>query len=371
MSPPQPPPGFVQLILSDPLYLEVPIHTILSLCLKPRKYLCFIGWCVLGVVGSLIDGQGQVITDLDGDLVDQGVYRYLVPGANPLAHAIDLEVIKARTQVPSQTTNSREGFGGRLLARDGACWLRHIVDTRPNVENLDSLDINDIRNGIYASDTIYDHYFDQRIVVVLKTPNPILLVNDIPVRYQRPMGLNPLVSYPPPTHRYTMQWLVDPLTWGTLMAIPNNNDATFHNHHLPKPADLLLHYNYGAAAVKQWGKNISVLQDRPNIPCLLAPIAVPMGPPQKIHPCEATIKKCADHQKQQAKAGRSGPQDGDATADAAVESEAPNVWDEDDVMLFFWGNSKVAQERHAQKEKEHTEYMDDWRTAVIPGPFDE
>jgi hypothetical protein len=46
---------------------------------------------------------------------------------------------------------------------------------------------------------------------------------------------------------------------------------------LPKPADLLLHYNYGAAAVKQWGKNTRVLTNRPNIPRPSVPVLAPMG----------------------------------------------------------------------------------------------
>jgi hypothetical protein len=31
-------------------------------------------------------------------------------------------------------------------------------------------------------------------------------------------------------------------------------------------------------------------------------------------------------------------------------------WDEDDVMLFFWGNSKAAKERHIKKQEESTAY---------------
>ena len=58
---------------------------------------------------------------------------------------------------------------------------------------------------------------------------------------------------------------------------PNNNDATFMDQLLPKSADLLLHYNYGAAAVKQWGKNTSVLTDRPDIPRPSVPVPAPMG----------------------------------------------------------------------------------------------
>ena len=42
--------------------------------------------------------------------------------------------------------------------------------------------------------------------------------------------------------------------------------SKFIDQQLPKPADLLLHYNYGAAAVKQWGVKSSVLTSHPDIP---------------------------------------------------------------------------------------------------------
>jgi hypothetical protein len=38
-----------------------------------------------------------------------------------LAHAIDLEVIKERTHVASETTKTREDFRRRLLLRDPCC----------------------------------------------------------------------------------------------------------------------------------------------------------------------------------------------------------------------------------------------------------
>jgi hypothetical protein len=48
---------------------------------------------------------------------------------------------------------------------------------------------------------------------------------------------------------------------------------------------------------------------------------------------------------------------------AATESEQP-VWDEDDVMLFFWGNSMAATERRAKKEQECKECIDEWRAGT-------
>ena len=75
------PQGHVRLILlsvNDSLfYLQIPLDIISSLCLKPRKYLVFLGWCILGVEGRLArenDGHGIATT---GALEDQGIYYYV------------------------------------------------------------------------------------------------------------------------------------------------------------------------------------------------------------------------------------------------------------------------------------------------------
>ena len=39
-------------------------------------------------------------------------------------------------------------------------------------------------------------------------------------------------------------------------------------------------------------------------------------------------------------------------------------WDEDDVMLFFLGNSKAAKDRHEKKRLELTQRMKHWREGV-------
>lgn len=47
-------------------------------------------------------------------------------------------------------------------------WLQLIIGNRPHDENLESLNINDIRNGFFAMDCLHNNYFDPRDVVVLK-----------------------------------------------------------------------------------------------------------------------------------------------------------------------------------------------------------
>ena len=124
------------------------------------------------------------------------------------------------------------------------------------------------------------------------------------------------------------------------------------NQELHKPADVLLHYNYGAAAVKKWGKNTSVLTNRPDIPRPSVPVPAAMGT-ISVEDRRTAIQKRAAAMSQ----GGQGAGSEGSTGDQ-------DKWDEDDVMLFFWGNSKVAMERHARKEQERTEYLEDWRAGV-------
>jgi len=44
--------------------------------------------------------------------------------------------------------------------------------------------------------------------------------------------------------------------------------------------------------------------------------------------------------------------------------EVQTPWDEDDIILFLWGNSPAEIERHHKKQEEITQYMEQWRQAV-------
>jgi hypothetical protein len=104
--------------------------------------------------------------------------------------------------------------------------------------------------------------------------------------------------------------------------------------HKPKPADILLHYNYGAATVKQWGQNYAVLNNRPSLPRPQEPVPTSMGPPKTVGDLTNTTDKLA-----QGRTERSQRQDANNKSSATVvDSEQPG-WDEHDVMLFFWGNT--------------------------------
>jgi hypothetical protein len=86
------------------------------------------------------------------------------------------------------------------------------------------------------------------------------------------------------------------------------------------------------------------------------PVPAKVGPSKDVHDRTIAIKK-REEAKNRAEAG--------AGAGARlVESEGQTTWDEDDVMLFFWGNTKAAQERHLKKANEDASRIEQWRGGV-------
>lgn len=52
-------------------YLEIPLGVVNTLCLTPRKYLLYLGWCILGVDVD-VDSLGLALEDADGNLNEIG-----------------------------------------------------------------------------------------------------------------------------------------------------------------------------------------------------------------------------------------------------------------------------------------------------------
>jgi len=151
--------------------------------------------------------------------------------------------------------------------------------------------------------------------------------------------------YLPPTHsfptnsRHSLQWIASPPP-GIGRLYSNNLDAAFLDQNLPKPADILLHYNYGVAVVKWWGKNYACLQERLDLPRPGCAIAALMPT------TTTTNDRIGPNQKQEAASGKKYGQNtgkcGQSTHSAAAADapEVQEVWDEDDVILFLWGTPR-------------------------------
>jgi len=169
--------------------------------------------------------------------------------------------------------------------------------------------------------------------------------------------------------------------------IPHNSDAAFkRDTDVPKPSDLLLHYNYGAAAVKMWGQGTEVLRDNAEPSRPPPPKRVKTGPSRSTHDRTTAIQKRDVARNAKRGSGRNataGPSrtarsaqkrdtDGVGSGNAVagpgikgiVDSEGQAPWDEDDVMLFLWGNSKASKDRHRKKLEESTRHMEQWREGV-------
>ena len=72
-------------------YLQIPLDAIRALCLKPLKYLLFLGWCILGAEGVLCVGDNEI--DTDEEAVGGEIYQY-VPAA-PLGTFLLLSCVHA------------------------------------------------------------------------------------------------------------------------------------------------------------------------------------------------------------------------------------------------------------------------------------
>lgn len=135
----------------------------------------------------------------------------------------------------------------------------------------------------------------------------------------------------------TLQWLDHDQT--PVRLIPNNIDAAFKKHtRKPKPSELLLHYNYGAAAIRCWGLGTEALQNRANPPRPSLPIPDPGGAGAGLWSWSWSW--------------------------GLAESEGQPMWDEEDVMSFFWGNSLAAKKRHLKRVAENTRRIEQRRGGV-------
>jgi hypothetical protein len=86
--------GNIQFIVLRPpngspaLYLEIPIAHLDLLCERPRKYLKYLGWCIMGVEGRVARVSPQPTEDIgnEGVLEAGSVYAFRIPEGPYLFH---------------------------------------------------------------------------------------------------------------------------------------------------------------------------------------------------------------------------------------------------------------------------------------------
>ena len=77
-------------------YLQIPLDTIHALCLKPLKYLLFLGWCILSAKGVLHVGDNEINTNEDA--VGGEIYQYVL--AAPLGTFLSLSCVHTGSHLP-------------------------------------------------------------------------------------------------------------------------------------------------------------------------------------------------------------------------------------------------------------------------------
>ncbi|KAJ7816651.1 hypothetical protein B0H13DRAFT_2380288 [Mycena leptocephala] len=315
----------------------------------------------------------------DHDTISAGVYYFVRDGeGDVLEHAVDPEAM-TYSHV-SQTTHTRENFRTLVAERDVACvftnmnvdfcqgihivpfskggaWMKQIVESRIPEEDEDASDLRtiyQIQNGMLVS-TILHPLIDNKKLVVMKTPNCILTCNDIPHVVITPSSMK--TSNTRQIH-YTLQWLM--ATEHHKRDVPNNKDAAFKKHSKkPKPSPLLLHYNYGVAALKWWGKGPEYLLSARTRPAPL--IAAPLGPSRSTHDRSLTTTKLAQARQLAGLQGGSGDNGEVDDIDARHESEAERL------VLTFYANTPAARSRRAKQQAERTDRMIQWQNGVRMG----
>ena len=96
------------------------------------------------------------------------------------------------------------------------------------------------------------------------------------------------------------------------------------------------------------------------------PVPAPTGSQRVTHDRTLTVEKLSKA-RSSGGAGAGSSKAGAGTREL-VESESQAMWDEDEVMLFFWGNSQAAKERHLKKVGENIRRMEQWRGGVPQVP---
>ncbi|KIJ30113.1 hypothetical protein M422DRAFT_268360 [Sphaerobolus stellatus SS14] len=88
-------------------YLEIPIWVVTQHCLKPFKYLRYIGCAVLGVEGVIKDGNLDEISVDDGVFTPGKTYFYVLPPdvQSVFQYVVNLEAIIGKSS-PSESSNT-------------------------------------------------------------------------------------------------------------------------------------------------------------------------------------------------------------------------------------------------------------------------
>ncbi|KAJ7628388.1 hypothetical protein FB45DRAFT_918164, partial [Roridomyces roridus] len=253
MATPAVPPAHVRLILTpldDSFHLDVPAAQIHNNCKKPLKYLRFLGFIIMSVLGSVNhsrDPDDEV--DYDAALIDCGTYYY----ESPLPAAVNPQILRdfqssCTSSISTLLSCLLKEFEKQVELRDKRCIFSgakfvcnagHIIDFHVGdecIENIvdarlkDEIRVNAvdaIQNGLTMNPNIH-RLWSMNLLAVIKTPNAVLSMEDIPQRARPLMPLTKDSKYPTDC-RFTLQTITDTIPQAEVTGLLGgyNVDAAF------------------------------------------------------------------------------------------------------------------------------------------------
>ena len=190
----------------------------------------------------------------------------------------------------------------------------------------------------------------------------MLGTDDIPIR--APRIVRPTTEYPE-GQRFTLQIIeiLEGLEREIVVhACKIGCDAVFsRNTPLSKPSDILLNYNYGAAAIKWWGHHTELLQSRAPRPLAPGPSTAPRSNlrPRPAATTSVAVKKREGHSK-----SHNSQKKGVLDPSAADASKPWESWDEDDWIFYCMLNTKATRERQQAAQEESSSNVRAWAQEV-------
>ncbi|KAJ7724746.1 hypothetical protein DFH07DRAFT_783217 [Mycena maculata] len=176
------------------------------------------------------------------------------------------------------------------------------------------------------------HYlFAKRRVAVLKTPNIVLGMDDIPARHDRDLRNN--IEYPD-RERYTLQWLES--SEELRDRLPNNYDATS----------------------KHYCEVVGTCGGAPG------DIKSPQYPSSHCPHSSCNGAHLSERRAQLGDSKRGSARSEDSLVDNAGEPTEQPV-DADQVIMLFWPNTPAACERCGRVTEECASRMESWRRSVV------
>ncbi|PBL01017.1 hypothetical protein ARMGADRAFT_1160274 [Armillaria gallica] len=258
----------------DDEFLAIPVADIAHITKRLVKFLRFVGFCILGVDGSIMSEKGAFVKDDEG--ITEGKYYFVASGQG--SSLVDPNVIGdyINSDTLYWTSDSHRDFRDKVVARDrsglvtnnvpNGCGSSHIIPYAKGNAYISAIsqarshgnepaitDIHDVRNGLLLFLSVKELF--TKDLALIRTPNAVLNHDDLLLRETsiiRNLNMHGIADENYVSLVFT--WLAE----GSSPILCNDDDNTHRRSSLP--ADFLLEFAFGAMAVRLWASKC--LQDR-------------------------------------------------------------------------------------------------------------